>query len=321
MLLDAENFSYIFGSPVGDEDSNINKVKTALLIIQKDFENKLGFSPITVRPIPLFSVGFFEIEPNYQKQLLKKYPECLEEIESQKHICRVLLEKIWRKDYENHSLPQFKYMLYSRDPEMELVRTIPLYPTLCVSIEFSDDYGSVFERCWSAIRGFVKKSILSGSFNALSEMAAAISEKCSMSKYKANTICEVIIASMFSYLLNFPKGSTPRPPERVTVDGNVKYQFNVAVNSYFAWVEKNYKRILQDTKDGELYLVNNNATSTKEAGVVLGVLEAMDVLSFKMIGGANSQLYIYINQIQSLKNIINNPYSYKNRLLESVLPL
>ena len=37
-----------------------------------------------------------------------------------------------------------------------------------------------------------------------------------------------------------------------------------------------------------------------------------------MIGGANSQLYIYINQIQSLKNILKAPYDYKNRLLDSV---
>ena len=37
-----------------------------------------------------------------------------------------------------------------------------------------------------------------------------------------------------------------------------------------------------------------------------------------MLGGANSQLYIYINQIQALKNIINAPYRYNNRLLNTV---
>ena len=37
-----------------------------------------------------------------------------------------------------------------------------------------------------------------------------------------------------------------------------------------------------------------------------------------MIGGANSQIYIYINQIQALKNIINAPYRYNNRLLDMV---
>ena len=62
MLIDAENFTYIFDNPISDADDNINRVKTALLVIQKDFE-RMGFSPIVVRPIPLFSMGFFAIEP------------------------------------------------------------------------------------------------------------------------------------------------------------------------------------------------------------------------------------------------------------------
>lgn len=52
--------------------------------------------------------------------------------------------------------------------------------------------------------------------------------------------------------------------------------------------------------------------------MILGILESIGVLTFEMLGGANSQLYIYINQIQALKNIINAPYRYHNRLLETV---
>ena len=88
MLLDAENFTYIFGNSINDEEDNVNKVKTALLIIQKDFEAKVGFSPINVRPIPLFSMGFFAIDLKNQKKLLRKYPDCLEQIEESKNICR-----------------------------------------------------------------------------------------------------------------------------------------------------------------------------------------------------------------------------------------
>lgn len=73
-----------------------------------------------------------------------------------------------------------------------------------------------------------------------------------------------------------------------------------------------------ETVEGELYLVNDNGIKTKEISVVLGILESLDVLSFKMIGGESSQLYIYINQIQSLINIINSPWRYDNRLLDTV---
>lgn len=78
------------------------------------------------------------------------------------------------------------------------------------------------------------------------------------------------------------------------------------------------KHIVTECKDGELYIVNSSGDETKRYSIILGILEAIDVLSFSMIGGANSQLYIYINQIRPLQNIINNPGRYKNKLLDMV---
>lgn len=318
LLLDAENFDYIFGTPLSDEDTNINKVKTALLIIQKDFENIIGYSPITVRPIPLFSVGFFEISPQVQKYLFSKYSDCLEEIEPQKHICKVFLETIWRKDYDCYSLPQFKFLLYTQDESLELVNNAPMRAALCVSIDFCSEYVVKFEKIWSVIQGYINEKILLMTYTSMEDIAKYISDNCGISIYKAQSICEVIIASMDSYRKNFTRSMSPISTEKAMTDGSVKYQFNVAVGSYFNWVKRIFQSIVNETENGELYMINDGRNTTKEKGVVLGILEALDVLSFKMIGGANSQLYIYINQIQTLKNIINAPGNYKNKLLQSV---
>ena len=156
-------------------------------------------------------------------------------------------------------------------------------------------------------------------YTAVSEIVDALVNGClGIGKYKAQAICEVVIASMDSYRKNFLKGSGTIAKEKTTTDGKTKYQFNVAVNSYFQWVESAFRRIEKETEDGKLYLINDSRIRTKEYSVILGILEAIDVLSFEMLGGANSQLYIYINQIQGLKNILNSPNSYKNRLLEIV---
>ena len=318
MLLDAENFSYVFGSPISDEDDNINKVKTALLIIQKSFENTFGFSPINVRPIPLFAQGYFEISEKPQKELLRNYPRCLEIINPQKKICRVYLESIWKKNYSNYSFPKFKYLLYSKDEGFGFDKQYPMNSALCVSINYSDDYDSNFENMWDSIKSFINEKAVSNKHVALGEIITAISSKCKVSKYKAQAICEVLLASMNSYRKNFAPGLTPIAIEKVTVSGDIKYQFNTAVNGYFNWVKKTYKYIVQETQGGELYLVNNGRAKIKEVSVVLGLLEALDILSFKMLGGANSQLYIYINQIQGLRNITDNPGRYKNDLLQKV---
>lgn len=318
MLLDAENFSYIFGSPISDEDNNINKVKTALLLIQKDFETKVGFSPINVRPIPMFSIGFFEISPVVQAKLHKRYPGAIDEIESSKHICRVFLSSIWTRDYKSLSFPKFKYMIYSKDQELSFVTQYPMNSALCVNINVDSEYPSIFKNTWNAIKGFVLKKVQSSEHTAVSEIVEALVDGCGINKYKAQTIVEVVIASMDSYRKNFARSTSPIAQEKTTTAGKTKYQFNVAVNSYFQWVEMGLKKVESEIKDNKMYLINDNGSKTKEYSVLLGILEAIGVLTFEMIGGANSQLYIYINQIQALKNIINAPNRYHNRLLEAV---
>ncbi|MCI1581428.1 MAG: DEAD/DEAH box helicase [Clostridium beijerinckii] len=318
MLVDAENFTYIFGTPVGDESNNINKVKTALLMIQKDFENITGFSPIKVRPIPLFSIGFFKIERNVQKLILKKYPECLEEIDENKNICRLLLDKIWRKDYNNHSFAQFKYLLYSSDTKLDFNKQFTVTSALCVDVKLSDEYNSIFLNVWNSLKKYINEKVLLSEHTEVEKISEALEKDNGINKYKAKSICEVIIASMDSYRKNFSKSMTPIAIEKSDKEGRRKYQFSVAVNSYFGWVENCFRNIISSIENGRLYLINDGTNKTKEFGVILGILESFDVLSFKMIGGANSQLYIYVNQIQSLKNILNNHNRYENKLLKMV---
>lgn len=319
MLLDAENFSYIFGSPISDEDNNINKVKTALLLIQKDFEAKVGFSPINVRPIPMFSVGFFMIKPDTQKKLVRRYPNAVEIIEKDKNICRVILSEIWSKDYNSISFPKFKFMLYSGDFEnLELVAKYPMVPALCVTVSFKADHISLFKQIWNTLKGFIGTKVISAEHTAISEMVTELTTACNINKYKAQSICDVIISSMDSYRKNFARTAAPIVLEKTTVGGKTKYQFNVAVNSYFRWVESKLRQIESDVQGNRLYIVNENAKQSKEYTIILGILESMGVLTFEMIGGANSQIYIYVNQIQALQNIVNGKYNYNNRLLEAV---
>lgn len=318
MLLDAENFTYIFGKSIDDEDNNINKVKTALLIIQKDFENKVGFSPITVRPIPLFSIGFFKVDKKNQSKLLRKYPDCLEEINEEMNICRIYLDRIWNKKYKDYSFPKFKYLLYSKNEELSFNKQFDVIPTLCVTIEFTSDYISKFGNMWNIVKNFINKKVLSSEFTSLQELINELVEKLSISMYKAQTISEVLIASMDTYRKKVTKDTSPIVKEKSENNGVIKYQFNVAVNSYMNWVEKMFRKIINSTRRGKLYLINDKIARTNEMSTILGLLESMNILDFEMLGGTNSQLYIYINQIQALKNILNNPSRYENRLLNMI---
>nr|WP_027871603.1 DEAD/DEAH box helicase [[Eubacterium] cellulosolvens] len=318
MLIDAENFTYIFNNPISDADDSINKVKTALLIIQKDFEAKIGFSPITVRPIPLFSMGFFSIEPTTQKRLVKSYGKCVEQIDSEKHICRVNLERIWDKEYKDISFPQFKYLLYSKDSELKFNHYYTVTAALCVSVEFADDYASTFRNTWAVFKKIVHDGIVSQEYISLDDFVKALENKCGIRKYKAQAICEVVFASMDIFRRNYSHGTNSIFKRRELQSGDVKFQFKTAVNSYFNWVEKGFRKIQEENRNGVLYILDTEGQHAKEMNTILGILESLDVLQFEMTGGANSQLYIYINQIRNIKNILNDPKKYKNRLLDTV---
>lgn len=318
ILVDAENFTYIFQNSMNSEDTNINKVKTALLIVQKDFESKIGFSPITIRPISLFAVGFFSIEPGIQTRLLRRYKNCIEEIYEENHICRVMLDKIWNKDYREYSFPQFKYLVYSHDSSLEFNSKFILKQALCVSVEFADEYMTKFRAIWTCLRKKAQESIVESRYVKFNEMVYALVEIKGISKYKAQTICEVFLSSIDSYRRNFSRTNSSIMRVLQMQNRDSEYQFNAAINTYFSWIENGLKHIVSETKNGEFYIVNNLGNDTKQYSIILGILEAMDVLSFSMIGGANSQLYIYINQIRPLQNIINRPGQYRNRLLDMV---
>lgn len=319
MLLDAQNFTYIFDSPISNESENINRVKTALLTIQKDFLNKVGFSPIIVRPIPLFAMGYFSISPSVQNQLLKKYPDSLEEIERIKHICLVNLNQIWKKDYKNLSFPKFKFLLYSNSSDLPFNQNYKVSPALCVTLNVKDEFKSRFINTWGVLKAFIHQHLTTGKHIGQDEISSELQKKCrGISKYKAPAICDVVIASIESYNKNFSRFIQNMYSIKTTKDGSIKYLFNVSVHSYFRWVETLFNNIVNEMKNGKLYLVDKPGINLKEYAVVLGILESLDVMSFEMIGGANSQIYIYVNQIQALRNILNAPANYKNRLLETV---
>lgn len=128
-------------------------------------------------------------------------------------------------------------------------------PALCVTVTYSDDYSSNFVNIWNALKGFINQTVISGEYIAVSEIVDELSRSGRLSKYKAQAICKVVIASMDSDRKNFARTATPIVSEKTANDGRTKYQFNVAVNSY---VESGFHKIESETNEGRLYIINDS---------------------------------------------------------------
>ena len=320
LLIDAENFSHIFDNPFIDESDAINKVKTALLIIQKDYELKFGYSPFTVKPIPLFAVGYFVINKIHQNYIMKKYGDYVREINEEKNICSVNLERIWDKHYNNYSFPKFKYLLYSKDETLTSELKEMLTPVISVDIIFKDNFDfsslTLFSKLESIFYDFAK----SGKFYSVEEIEKSLSKILNEKQYKVQAFVEVLLSSMQIYQRDFSTRISGKVIKNKSLNnGNSNFAFEGAIEEYFMWLKSIIKNIRSNMNDNTCYLINDMSNNkTKELFHVLGVYEILELISFKALGGSNSQIYIYINQLKPIQNAVRKPYSYNNRLLSLV---
>ncbi|WP_339117660.1 DEAD/DEAH box helicase, partial [Staphylococcus haemolyticus] len=121
VIISPEDFKYIFVQNKRDEDSLDNKVKTVLLMIEKDFSspNKLGYSPFVARLRSLFGNDMIMVTPDMESTFIKsdlgKYFSKKYVIESTSYssIYQVNLSGIWENYYKKMSYLSFKFSLFN----------------------------------------------------------------------------------------------------------------------------------------------------------------------------------------------------------------
>ena len=320
MLVDADCFSYIFDGPMSDENNLINKVKTAMLLIQKDYENR-GFAPFYIRPIPLFAYGFFSMTDYTRRMINGRYRGAVELIDSKLHVCKVNLKKIWENGYaEKMSFPRFKFMLYSKNEDLDFNRKYQVSTAMSIETHFEEKAFDIFKTLYSSIKEMTKISITNNKFLSMEDMVDIIKEKAKLSKYKTECVLNVVLAAMEAYKKDFSKKTQVNMYNvRSDQSGKISYLFKTPSRTFFSWLEQGYNYIINNTHENFLYIVNDgNGKNSKEILTLLGVLEALDVLCFKSLGGSNSQIYIYVNETKTMTMVRERPYTYKNRLLELI---
>lgn len=321
MLIDAESFSHIFDNSFMSEDDGINKVKTAMLLIQKDFERRFSFSPFHVRPIPMFEIGFFKISTITQERLKYKYGKILDEIDKRMNICSVNLKKLWESGFNyKYSFPQFKYLIYTKDEELDFEYKYDMHSALVVDVDFEKNYLQTYATYVGGIRSIINQCVRKEEFYSIQDIADKLEAELKINKYKAKGIADTLISAMSVYIRDFSKSTQAKAfTVKPLKNGDMKYKFLNGTSGFFRWIDKIFNKINNEITENKLYLVNEGiSNSFKETIMGLGILETLEILVFKVLGGKNSQIYIYVNQTKTLNEIIDQPWKYHNRLLEMV---
>ena len=179
MLVDAESFAYIFGATSSDDSDLIAKVKTAMLLIQKDYERK-GFAPYVYLLFRFLPMAILRYQTVQQEKLNRKYSNVAQLVFREKNIFKVNLNWIWDRAYSKEmSFPKFKYLLYTQSPELSFNQQFSLTPAMSIDITFADNSELVFDTVINALHRIFQESISSGNYLKESFISDQLASMCS----------------------------------------------------------------------------------------------------------------------------------------------
>ena len=318
MLIDTRCFEYIFESSYSDEEV-INKVKTAMLLIQKDYERH-GFSPFHLRPIPMFKYGYFSMPEESVSKLNKLYKNCIELKNKYNNVYRLDLQKMWEMSSKSKmSFPKYKFLFYTKNKDLQITNELSWETAIQVSITKTNSNKTSLE-CLNALKQVTRESIKNNRFLDTNEIRKIIKESLKINTYQSECITDIFISTLNNYNRKFSKHANGDIFKiRSTSDNIQSYKFSASISIFFKWLQNWIKQIENFSDKYENYIADKQyEKNCDQVTVVLGLLEAFGLLNFKVMGGSSSQIYLYMNETKNMQNACNKPERYNNQLLNII---
>lgn len=337
-LISPESFTYIFAgkNERNSEDKQINKqinkLKTCLLMLEKDLYDKYNFKVLVSRPQGIFTKAYVVIRKECEKHVLNsqygKYfsfvaPGRVREQQSNSNetisdagdVFFLDLKAVWEDHYPNLSFPQFKYWYFNKNSNSK--DKIEIMPSICdefsvrqkVSVEtkgellLCDVRAKIledFEYIADTLYGTFKQT-----FFTLEEFAKEISPKYGATKAR-------IIANSIFHLVD--------PESRC-----VKYRaYNDHAMSQYTLSNGTFKEMLNRSITRSQLIKNldgNNNTSLSKFmplspegkdATALKLLSIFDYATYEVVGGEQPEIFIRLNDPEKIRRIVYGEIKYSN---------
>lgn len=337
IVVSADDFKYIFSDNIEDDNNNLdNKVKTVLLMIEKDFSSsrKLGYSPFVARPRSIFGkelvLATKSVQSTLENSILKNYVEFLAPLTGGNYssVLSINLSGIWEDHYKKMSFPEFKYKINTPE-EREKLRHARLFELFVfasgVNYEFDDDNSTrqaEFKKIMEVYQRFLdSKQRTNSQFNT-KELGDYVRKNLKVNdSFKAKSLAQVLINATFEFQkLKDVKVLKERIFGEKTAfnvfrSGDIFNDFVNGVVSRLYYPKYNFFE-----NEGAMNLFHyRSSNDISEEMIVLGIGEAFNLGGFTTLGGYNPQIYIRINSVFPVEQAIREDQKYRNFILEDVL--
>lgn len=340
LIISPEDFKYIFVQNKRDEDTLDNKVKTVLLMIEKDFESpqKLGYSPFVARPRSLYGNDLVFATPELEKEFLKsrlnKFFVKVSSIEESKYsaIYQVNLSGIWEKYYKTMSYPSFKYALHSGD-EIEKLRHKNLFKkfhyTTGIEVVLNNEISvknllSEYGKILHSFEEFVSNMKLTESQFTIADLGEHFRKTLKiLDKFEARAFAQTIINAAFEFVkiknIKFiaERSNSAENKQRYIVHQDADIFSKFIIDGLTGAVNPT-SNFLSKTSLITTFYFRSQGDSIDAKIAALGIGEARGLINYQIIGGNNPQIYLRVNSIYHLENAIKQGDFYQNAILTDV---
>jgi RecQ family ATP-dependent DNA helicase len=330
-LVSPDTFSFIFNIA----DNLEQKVKSGLLLLEKDLVKKYGYPVLLVRPRSLFSKCYACVPHGIKEDFLRQYGAVATMISDTRKnvrhsglctttdmgdIYEIDLRKIWEDHFSDLSFPELKKKFFDRELFSFAEDVFPRYR---FRIELSEDP----EKTKAAF-----KASLSMVESVLTELGGKYFNKNDLLKAVNNYIhSSVLSRRIANVLLNlftinqaweeraagaFPEGFIQK---RVS---DSEEQYRIISRSYSRIRGRLYIEL--DSMLGDcgssrelLRYLGNGDRNTNYSFIVANLLEAFQLGSFEISGGKEPEIFIRINDPYKLRMLVQRG-EYNNLILQDI---
>lgn len=328
-LISPESFTYIFS---GNEDANVNQLKTCLLMLEKDFYDKYNFKVLISRPQSVFTKAFVVVQKEFEKKVLdSRYGRYFHLIQKgrdkvpQADGCTITdmgsvyaldLKQIWEEFHPNISFPQFKYWYFNKKSAaanhiaiMEEIRDY-IFPRQRISVESQGEYlSSLRDRIlgdFETIGDLLYNNFSKGYFT-IDDFIKLLTKPYGKSKARiiANSLFELVDpnGTCIKHRNSDKNGRTMY----VIANGNFKEYLRKpitnakVINDFYYTRRKNYSSYMCFTEENERWSI-----------LALKLLSIFGYITYEIAGGEEPEIFIRLNDPSKIKGIVMGTIPYRN---------
>ena len=329
-LISPESFTYIFNGK--NEKDCINKLKTCLLMLEKDFYDKFNFKVLISRPQSVFTKAFICVAKDTERQTLNsKYGKYMKFVSKGRFhekqpdgsiisdvgdIYSLDLKGVWENFYPNTSFPNFKYWYFNANlPSKDKVEIMPsirnyITPRQKVSIEVKGELllSDLRERILQDFE-YIANTLYSEfkkQYFTTEEFVNILRRKYSDAKAR------IIGYSLFD--LVDPHG---RCIKHRSGDSSGKMLYSLSNGNFKEFmrepiIKSSIMHKIAKTKDAASYTGFISLMTDDNSVTALKLLSIFDYITYEVAGGEEPEIFIRLNDPSKIRSIVCGNTVYSN---------